>query len=435
MRTNYFFILAIILTLFVSCGKSKLTNGTITIAGENHLTGRKLLQLYNIRNGSTQRLESVSDTVFSVKLDASQAGFLNIATSTRFTFIAEPGDSIYVVLNNDGIVFSGDNQEINNTIEKRKQKIVNFYKQLSDSTAQNLAGSFNELIETYSTIEQSGSPFVNMLIKSGNKYDLAYLSVYLQLKSDNQELKQLSSDEVKVLFNADFPDTIAFSHPLGMQVASAYLNLKNENKDEEITPETFFRVFGDGDFTSYLTYTNLLKMDFVDSAFIPSCEKYMDKLLPVHKPAIAALIENAKSLTPGKLAPMFGGKTLDGKVVTLADLKGKPVYVDVWATWCGPCKREIPFLDELIKTYKDKVTFLKISVDEDYAKWEAYMNEHGGGDAISIIAEGAWKSDVVKKYSIKGIPRFMLFDAEGNVITINADRPSSQGIRATLDAL
>lgn len=435
MRSTFYFILAFILTLFVSCSKSTPSDGTITIAGENHVSGRKIMQFYNTRNGSNQRLQVVNDSVFSIKLDASQAGFINIATTTRYTFIAEPGDSIYMVLNNNGIVFSGDKQSVNTTLEQRKQKMVGFFNLLKDTTAQNLTGSFNELIDTYSTIEQSGSPFVNMLTKSGNKFDLAYLCIYLQQKSPNDDLKQLSEARMKNLFGSEFPDTVAFLHPMGMSVATNYLSLMSENKDEPTTPETFFNVFENADFAAYFTYTQLLKMDILDSAFIPNCEKYLPMLLPVHQPKIVALIENAKSLIPGSQAPAFAGKTIDGKIISLADLKGKPVYVDVWATWCGPCKREIPYLDVLINEYKDKVTFLKISVDEDYAKWESYMNEHGGGDAISIIADGAWKSDVVTKYGIKGIPRFMLFDAEGKVIAVNAERPSSKNIRAILDSL
>ncbi len=78
-------------------------------------------------------------------------------------------------------------------------------------------------------------------------------------------------------------------------------------------------------------------------------------------PAIAA--------TDNKPAPNFKLKDLDGKDVKLSDYKGKVVIVDFWATWCVPCKKEIPDFIELQKKYKKQgFTFIGISVDEDGAK-------------------------------------------------------------------
>jgi thiol-disulfide isomerase/thioredoxin len=133
----------------------------------------------------------------------------------------------------------------------------------------------------------------------------------------------------------------------------------------------------------------------------------------------------------GEPALDFNYLDTDGNELSLASFKGKLVYVDVWATWCGPCKAEIPSLQKLEADYHGKdITFMSVSVDTDKEAWEKMVadKELGG---IQLWADG-W-SKITKDYAIFGIPRFMLFDAEGNVISTNAPRPSSDDIRKLLD--
>ncbi len=134
----------------------------------------------------------------------------------------------------------------------------------------------------------------------------------------------------------------------------------------------------------------------------------------------------------GQPAINFNYPDIDGNNVSLSNLKGKLVYVDVWATWCGPCRAEIPSLQKLEVDYHERdVTFLSVSVDQDKEAWRKMVaNEELGG--IQLWADG-W-SQITKDYAIFGIPRFMLFDTKGNIISTNAPRPSSDSIRELLDA-
>jgi len=134
----------------------------------------------------------------------------------------------------------------------------------------------------------------------------------------------------------------------------------------------------------------------------------------------------------GEPALDFNYPDTDGNEFSLASFKGNLVYVDVWATWCGPCKAEIPSLQKLEADYHGKdITFMSVSVDTDKEAWEKMVadKELGG---VQLWADG-W-SKITKDYAIFSIPRFMLFDAEGNVISTNAPRPSSEDIRGLLDA-
>jgi len=154
-------------------------------------------------------------------------------------------------------------------------------------------------------------------------------------------------------------------------------------------------------------------------------------------PRLTKRYELLKTLTPGKVSPTFTYENHKGGETSLADLKGKVVYVDVWATWCAPCKREIPFLKELDKDYHGKnIAFVSISIDEEknYDAWRTMVTEKELG-GYQLMADKDWKSKFVEDYGIKGIPRFLLIDAEGNILNSDAPRPSSPEIREVIDGL
>ena len=137
-------------------------------------------------------------------------------------------------------------------------------------------------------------------------------------------------------------------------------------------------------------------------------------------------------LKPGEAAFKFSYPDKEGKTVTMDDLKGKVVLIDVWATWCGPCKEEIPHLKKLEEEMKGTdVAIVSISVDvaKDKDKWlKMIADDHLGG--TQLFASG-W-GDFTKYYKIDGIPRFMVFDRQGKIVTIDAPRPSSPELKALL---
>ncbi|MFT5103133.1 MAG: thiol-disulfide isomerase/thioredoxin [Candidatus Latescibacterota bacterium] len=143
------------------------------------------------------------------------------------------------------------------------------------------------------------------------------------------------------------------------------------------------------------------------------------------------------TLTKGQPSPTFEYENFKGGKTSLADLSGKYVYVDVWATWCGPCIREIPALKTVEADYHNKnIEFVSISIDEakDYEKWKKMIPEKELG-GIQLLADTAWKSKFVTDYGIIGIPRFILIDPEGKIVSSDAPRPSDPSLRILLDEL
>jgi len=176
----------------------------------------------------------------------------------------------------------------------------------------------------------------------------------------------------------------------------------------------------------------------IDSAVINNSLKNIDRSINGNKNYYLGIATLKENLPKGSKSPTFDNyENHKGGTTSLSDLKGKYVYVDVWATWCGPCKREIPFLLELDKDYHGKeIAFVSISIDEEknYEAWRTMVTEKELG-GYQLIADNDWRSKFVEDYGIKGIPRFLLIDAEGNIINSDAPRPSSKKIRETLDGL
>ena len=145
----------------------------------------------------------------------------------------------------------------------------------------------------------------------------------------------------------------------------------------------------------------------------------------------------AKSKLVNTMSPSFNYDNYAGGKTKLEEFKGKYVYIDVWATWCGPCRAEIPFLKKIEEKYNKKnISFISISVDEqkDLQKWKTLIKDKELG-GVQLFADNNWNSQFIKEYGINSIPRFILIDPAGKIVNADAARPSSAELQVQLDAL
>lgn len=136
----------------------------------------------------------------------------------------------------------------------------------------------------------------------------------------------------------------------------------------------------------------------------------------------------------GVAAQELIGEDPNGEIIKLSDFKGKYVYLDLWATWCGPCKAEIPSLMKLEEEMKGMdIVFMSVSIDkqENKEKWKQFLVDnkmHG----VNLIAPSAFSTPFVSYYKVTAIPRFMLIDRDGKIYSNDYLRPRDPKLKEQL---
>ena len=148
--------------------------------------------------------------------------------------------------------------------------------------------------------------------------------------------------------------------------------------------------------------------------------------------ALKDKLKEVAVLSNGAEATGFTLSDLNGKKVSLSDFKGKLIYLDFWATWCGPCMMEMPHSIELQKKFSNvkNIVFLFVSIDDDEQKWKNIVKERGI-TGTHLISPGR-TSAIVKNYNLMSIPRHYIIDKNGIVIDANASGPSDKNTEALI---
>lgn len=136
----------------------------------------------------------------------------------------------------------------------------------------------------------------------------------------------------------------------------------------------------------------------------------------------------------GQPALELSFRDYEGKERRLSDYRGKFVYIDFWATWCGPCKQETPYFSSWLKGRN--IVCLSLSVDRKDSEqaWKKYVDEHGLREYCEVGWTGSGFSNVfVEHYGINAIPRFMLVGPDGEMIHHDCWRPSNVQIDKLLN--
>ncbi|RZU30697.1 TlpA family protein disulfide reductase [Blastococcus saxobsidens] len=148
----------------------------------------------------------------------------------------------------------------------------------------------------------------------------------------------------------------------------------------------------------------------------PACEQLPEDLVPA----------GADALPPLTL-PCLG----PGADVALDRLTGRPTLVNLWATWCGPCREEMPLLQEAYARHREQVRFLGVDVqdDPDAARW--FLAEHDIDYPHAVDADGA----LLRELGIRGLPVTLALDADGRVVERVVGQLTSAELQRLIDDL
>ena len=134
----------------------------------------------------------------------------------------------------------------------------------------------------------------------------------------------------------------------------------------------------------------------------------------------------------GSMAPDFTLPTLDGASVRLSELKGKPVLVNFWATWCKPCVKEIPYFQAAFEERGKAMEFIAANLGEDVEKVKEFAQDKGMTFTVALDKDGA----VAEAYNIRYIPTTFLIDKQGVIRHIKVGAfASEEELLSLLDSL
>jgi thiol-disulfide isomerase/thioredoxin len=164
-------------------------------------------------------------------------------------------------------------------------------------------------------------------------------------------------------------------------------------------------VFGDGRSLAYLHQDDAAKQRFEQLVKMPAAN-------PVDKLRAQRYLEHPE-LARARMAPGFEVTTVDGKHLSLDELKGTVVLIDFWATWCGPCRAALPHMRDIAKKFQgEPLVILSVSLDKDEQKWKDFITQNEMTWPQCRSAEG-FDGELPHVFAVEAIPHTFTIDADG----------------------
>lgn len=233
-----------------------------------------------------------------------------------------------------------------------------------------------------------------------------------------------------------FPESTArlLKQPYGLSLMKAYFNYKQTYIFRD-------RDYGMDEQLKELRVPELSEAYILGNVPTEGYEEFLEyetKYLPLLSEGGRRMMRNEVprpifKMTAGEKAPNLMYADTQDNLHALSEFRGNYTYVDLWATWCAPCKAEIPYLQKMEQKYKGyNISFVSISIDKNKAKWLQYLKEH----ELTGLQLWAGNWDMLpKEMNIGSIPRFLLIDPNGCWVSSNADRPSNPALDELLKTL
>ncbi|MFH4969111.1 TlpA disulfide reductase family protein [Gaetbulibacter sp. M240] len=441
-------LIAISILLVISC-KQDANVDYVVISGKVANLGDSELTINTNDRSFTETLELSSDGSFTDTLYVKSPSYVLYDSQHPVFLHLEPGYNLNISYDNNdfenSLSITGKGAEANNYLIEKKSLTKEKFGNSKDTYSLN-EEEFKEKMLALKTTQDSllnatANLAENFKAKESRNINYAYLNRLMNYEEAHQyyssnpefEVSEDFLDETETLdYNNE--DDYLYSNDYQSMVKSYYMTKSKTlaKKDSLQNDLAFMKTVGD---IQSDTIKNTLLFDFANFNinYAKDLDTFYDTFMTHttnedHKKVISDKYKELQALNPGNPSPKFVDyENYAGGTMSLDDLKGKYVYVDVWATWCGPCKREIPFLKEVENQYHDKnIAFVSVSIDrrQDHEAWKAMVEDKELG-GIQLFADNDWKSQFVTDYKIQGIPRFILIDPEGNIVDASAPRPSN----------
>ncbi|MFT6205926.1 MAG: thiol-disulfide isomerase/thioredoxin [Spirosomataceae bacterium] len=193
------------------------------------------------------------------------------------------------------------------------------------------------------------------------------------------------------------------------------------------------KVFLIGDFMEF--YSMIGEYEFTEEALV-----YLEEYLKKYPNALhRAWIEKEYKKRYDQLSKssilVLDCEDVEGKKFKAFAYNEELLFIDFWATWCGPCIAENPYIDKLKKEYAGKVRFIKISVDDLENGWRLFLGKDPKNTEDSYLLSKNNRTETMNYYNLNAIPKFMIINRNGQVLDFTPPRPSDPKIREVLDRM
>jgi len=195
-----------------------------------------------------------------------------------------------------------------------------------------------------------------------------------------------------------------------------------------------------GEVLAYIEAKDLATMCQIGKAYEygQSIRKYLNSNNYLqYNDVLRTVYNEQKPIQTGDIAPDFNLTDIDGQEVRLSNLRGKVVYIDLWATWCRPCIKSMTYSQRLIEKYgEEDVVFLYVNMDEKTNLWQDYVaSQDLKGIQLHAKSGSGYLSDIAKLYKVKQLPTFVIIDKNGKISFNKAGSPGSKVVSNLIDGL
>ncbi|CAL2055888.1 TlpA disulfide reductase family protein [Tenacibaculum sp. 190524A05c] len=445
------FLLAVSVLLFTACGEKPKPKDYSLISGEVQNFRKRNITLKGYNFEKKIKFDRKSKT-FSDTLKNLTPGHYTLIIGKRpiNVYLTSVEDLKLIVdakKRTQDPTFEGPNAAINNYLTERYKKfglILGNANKLFSLEENEFLSKMDEYKSTLEDLASEAQLPPDYLEKEKRNIYYEFARNINNYQAYHRILYGDEEFEVSSTYPSDIVKKIDFNNPVDYVNSFSYRTLMKEFLDKRANK----RKPEDGDFDLTLLTTvhtevvdTLIKNDLIHKiaqksiTFTENLGEFYDKYMKystnaANKKEISDLYNKLKLTAKGQPSPKFTDlENYEGGKTSLDDLvgKGKYIYIDIWATWCGFCKKEIPLLKRLEQQYHDKnIEFVSISVDKSSLKekWKQTIVDREMTGVQLFAGKSEDELDFTKDYLIKGLPRFILIDPDGKIVSANAPRPS-----------